>query len=194
MWSPALDEGDVVAAFVAGDSAALRAIYDEHQQIVYSFCRKAVGVDDAADVTQQVFLAAWRSREGFDRSAGSLPGWLMGIARHKVIDHLRTVYRTRDVTFADIDDAGAPGPATTSDSAAAPDAQLERHLERLLVAGALARLPEPGQTMVRLAFLNGLSHTEIAEQTDTPLGTVKSMIRRGLIALRRDLEELDATR
>jgi RNA polymerase sigma-70 factor (ECF subfamily) len=193
MQSPAVDERDLVAAFVAGDPAALRSIYDAHQRLVFTFCRTAVG-DDAADVTQEVFISAWRSRDRFDRSAGSMSGWLMGIARHKVLDHLRKAYRTRDTATADLEAAVPFDARTEDDDTAAVERAVDQHAERLLVADALSRLPEPGRGMIRMSFVDGLSHTEISGRTGTPLGTVKSTIRRGLLALRRDLEQLDASR
>ena len=78
---------DVAVAFVAGEPDALRRVFDEHQRAVFTLRPEVRLPDQAADVTQEVFLAAWRSRERFDPAAGSLAGWLMGIARFKVIDH-----------------------------------------------------------------------------------------------------------
>jgi RNA polymerase sigma-70 factor (ECF subfamily) len=194
----ATEERDLASAFVGGDPSALRAVYDEHQRLVHSFCRRAVG-DHAGDVTQEVFLAAWRSRERFDPEAGSLAAWLMGIARHKIVDHLRREQRTRTTVVADLTDVppGVDGPApggTNADGTAWTDPALQHTAEQLLVADTLDRLGEPGRSIIRLSFLEGLTHGEIADRTDLPLGTVKSHIRRGLLKLRRELEELDGAR
>lgn len=178
---------DLAEDFAAGAPDALRRVYDEHQRAVYSYCRKLVA-DHAADVTQEVFLAAWRSRGRFDPRSGSLGGWLMGIAKFKVADHLRKHYRNQSVASGDLIDLGA----SSGDGQAAGDADIDLVATRILVAEALRRVDEPGSTWIRLAFVDGLSHSEIAERTGAPLGTVKSTIRRGLQRVRRDLEVFDA--
>jgi RNA polymerase sigma-70 factor (ECF subfamily) len=198
MRAGATQERDLASAFVSGDPSALRAVYDEHQRIVHSFCRRAVG-DHAPDVTQEVFVAAWRSRDRFDPESGSLAAWLMGIARHKVVDHLRREQRTRSTVVADLTTVSPEGDSAThggrnADGAAWNGPALQRTAEQMLVADTLARLPEPGQSIIRLSFIEGLTHGEIADRTDLPLGTVKSHIRRGLTKLRRELEELDGAR
>lgn len=179
--------GDELAdAFAAGESDALRQAFDEHQRAVHSYCQRFVD-GHAADVTQEVFLAAWRSRDRFDPECGSLIGWIMGIARFKVKDHLRAVYRNKTVASGDLVDLGSSG-AAPSDT----DPDIDQVATRILVAEALRRVDEPGASWIRLAFVDGLSHSEIAERTGAPLGTVKSTIRRGLQRIRRDLEVFDA--
>ncbi len=177
-------DDDVAEAFAAGEPDALRRVYDHHQRAVFSYCRKFVS-DQAADVTQEVFLAAWRSRQRFDPATGSLGGWIMGIAKFKVTDHLRRTYRNASVASGDLVDLSADGASATADPA------LELVATRILVAEALERLEEPGSTWIRLAFIDGMSHAEIAERTGAPLGTVKSSIRRGLERIRRELEAFD---
>jgi RNA polymerase sigma-70 factor (ECF subfamily) len=177
---------DLAAAFATGDPDALRRVYDEYQRAIHSYCRR-FAPENAADICQEVFLGAWRSRERFDPASGSLGGWLMGIARFKVLDHLRVLYRSRSVAVGDMEDL------TDTDLRTGPDeAELDAAATRILVADALDQLGDPAATWIRAAFLDGLSHTQIAERTGTPLGTVKSTIRRGLERIRRDLEALDA--
>ncbi len=177
---------DAADAFVAGEPDALRRVYDEHQRAIHSYCRRFVP-EHAADITQEVFLGAWRSRERFDPTNGSLAGWLMGIARFKVLDHLRGRYRNQSVAVGDVVDLTA-----SDDPRSLDDPEIEATAARILVAEALDSLGDPAAAWIRAAFLEGLSHTEIAERTGTPLGTVKSTIRRGLERIRRDLETFDA--
>jgi RNA polymerase sigma-70 factor (ECF subfamily) len=82
-------DDDVVDAFVNGDESALKHLYDAHSRLVHSYCRRVVGADLAADVTQEVFIAAWKSRDRFRPDQGTLTGWIMGIARFKAIDATR---------------------------------------------------------------------------------------------------------
>jgi RNA polymerase sigma-70 factor (ECF subfamily) len=176
-----LDE-TVADAFSAGDEAALRSLYDATSRLVYSFCRRSLGADLAADVTQEIYIAAWRSRHRYRPEQGSLTGWLMGIARFKTIDALRAAGR-RPLTA----DGEEPEDRGSEESRISDVAQ------RMLVADALAQLPERARQMVELAFYDELTHAEIAERTGVPLGTVKSDIRRGLERLRSYLEGFDAS-
>jgi RNA polymerase sigma-70 factor (ECF subfamily) len=177
----ALGEDEQLArAFVEGDDDALREVYERHGSLVHSYCRRAVGADLAADATQEVFVAAWRSRQQFDPDRGSLAGWLVGIARFKVVDQLRARGRNP------LPSEEQPEPAGRQPT------DLDRVADRMLVDAALAQLPERARGVLRLAFLSDHTHAEIAEKTGIPLGTVKSDIRRGLARLRSQLEGFDA--
>jgi RNA polymerase sigma-70 factor, ECF subfamily len=166
----------VETAFAEGDDEALRAVYDTYGPLVYSFCRRSVGEDRAKDVTQEVFVSAWRARDRFDASKGSLAAWLMAIAKNRLIDNVRGEERHAS--------RRADGEAVEI----RVESEVERVGERMLVADALEALPERSRTLIELAYLGGLTHTEIAERTALPLGTVKSEIRRGLARIRRHLE------
>lgn len=164
-------------SFAHGDEGALRAAYDEHGAAVYTLCLRSLPTPaDAEDVTQQVFVAAWRRRESFDPARGSLGGWLVGIARNKIVDALRAGSR-RPTPVAEVRD----------------DAEEEQRIaglgDRLLVAQALKRLPEARREVVELAFWGDLTHVQIAERLGMPIGTVKSHLRRGLEHLRTQLAE-----
>ncbi len=163
-------------SFATGDESVLRRAYDAHGALVYTFCRRTVGPEAAHDVTQEVFLAAWRTRDRFDPVRGTLAGWLIGIAKNKVLDALRR----RQLHL--IDDLDARVPAVVG-----PD-QVDATADRMLVAAALAELPERPRRVVELAYPHDLTHEQIAARTSLPLGTVKSDIRRGLDRLRRHLD------
>ncbi len=158
------------------DETSLRAAYEAHGSLVYSFCRRTIGEERAKDVTQEVFVSAWRARHRFDPAKGSLAGWLVGIAKNRLIDNVRAEKRHSD-RRADHDDADAP-----------VDPAVERIGDRMVVADALRTLPERARRSIELAYFDGLTHQEIAERTALPLGTVKSDIRRGLARLRDHLE------
>jgi len=179
---------DVAARFAAGDESALREAYDAHGALVFAFCsRNLASRADAEDATQQVFVAAWQGRDRFDAEKGSLPGWLLGIARHKVSDVVRASGR-RDALVerqASAVGTGAAG-ATAGAVGDSPDAVLDR----LVVAHALAALPDEQRRTLELAFYDDLTHTQIAQVLGLPLGTVKSHIRRGLGRLRASIEEV----
>lgn len=171
--------GSAAAGFAAGDAAALRAAYDDHGAVIFSFCRRSLGHDLASDVTQEVFVTAWRKRDRFDPERGTLRSWLFGIARFKVLGALRdqpTLHAVYD-------------PAEERERIA--PAEVDRLADRLVLSEAMAGLPDRTREILRLAYVEDLTHTQIAERTRLPLGTVKSDLRRALIRLRLELEASD---
>lgn len=169
-------------AFSAGDDGALEAAYRRFGGTVYTFVRRAAGDDLAGELTQDVFVAAWSSATRFDPERGALGGWLIGIARHKVVDALRA----RERAAARVARAGAladPPPSATD---------VDHLAERLALAECLRLLRPEAREVVELAFWSDLTHEQIAARTGRPLGTVKAQIRRSLAAMRRHLEGVDA--
>lgn len=169
----------LVAGFVAGDEAALADIYRRYSSLVYSVALRSLGdVTEAEDVTQKVFVAAWTGRHTYKPERASLPAWLMGIARNKIVDtHER---RSRDKRIQNQVAANTlPAKLEPIDVA-----------ERLIVADELARLEKVPQQVLRLAFFEDLTHAQIAERLKLPPGTVKSHIRRSLLKIRSRMEVL----
>jgi RNA polymerase sigma factor (sigma-70 family) len=169
----------LVVAFRGGDPAALRQIYDRFGGAVFHLAVRTLGSKaDAEDVTQATFVAAWQSREGFDPDRGSLLGWLLAIARRRVVDRLRAAARESRVEDAVRALPASPDPANSP----------ERVVDRLVMADELAQLPTEQRRVLELAFYDDLTHPQIAAVTALPLGTVKSHIRRGMARLRQRWE------
>ena len=176
--SPADEE--LARGLLAGDEACLAAVYHRWSAMVHTLARRSLGdAKEAEDVTQQVFLGVWRGRAGYRPERGSLGGWIVGITRRRIADALAARARRRYLVAS----AGATLALTDPDRE-----RPEAALERVLIRGELARLPEPQQWVLRLAFYEDLTQTQIAERTGWPLGTVKSHARRGLQRLRGRLE------
>jgi RNA polymerase sigma factor (sigma-70 family) len=174
-----LSDEDLSAAFAKGDPDALRLLYQRFGALVYSLARRSLtAAADAEDVTQQVFVSAWRGRDTFDPERGSLAGWLVAITRNRIADSMRGRQRD-DRVLAHM----AAGSAT--ENLAVPSDQV---VNRVVLADELSRLPEAQRLVMTLAFYSDLTHEQVAEVLQIPLGTVKSHIRRGLLRLRTRLE------
>ncbi len=178
-----VDVDDLAVRLRDGSREALAEAYREWSALVHTLAVRSLGNHhDAEDVTQQVFVAAWRSRHTLRPERGSVAGWLVGITRHTVADHhAKRARQARDAAAV----AAHAGPEAL---AAPPDDQLAA---RLVLHDELGRLGEPRGTVVRMAFIEDLTHEQIAERLDLPLGTVKSHVRRGLTRLRTRLEEVN---
>jgi RNA polymerase sigma-70 factor (ECF subfamily) len=166
--------------FRAGDDDALREAYHRFARAVHHLAAaQLASPPDAEDVTQAVFVAAWQRRAAFDPDRGTLLGWLMGITRRKIIDHLRE--RGRRIRINEAASRFGFAPSGEADDA-------DRLVRRLVVADAMNRLPDAERRLLTLAFYEDLSHQQIAAVTNLPLGTVKSHLRRGLARLRHRWE------
>ncbi len=172
---------DLLGRRFAGGQAELREVYQALGGLVFGICRRTLDGEGAKDVTQDVFVSAWKGRNQFDPQRGSLAAWLVGITKRRVIDHVRHHRRH--------DDRRAALPER--ELAAVDDGEIDQVARKMLVARALDLLPERTRTVIELAYIQDLTHQEIAERTEIPLGTIKSDIRRGLLRIREQLGTSD---
>ena len=163
----------LVARIRAGDQQAMSELYDRYARVVYAVALRVLQDNSAAeDVLQDIFLQLWRNPDAFDASRGSLAAWLAVVARHRAIDRLRK--RKPEVDIEDCVIAGGPDLRD----------EIERSLVVEKVRAALTEMNPDQRYALELAYFQGLTHTEIAEKTGEPLGTIKTRIRSGLQQLR----------
>ncbi len=172
-----VDVADVGRRLAAGDESALAEAYERWSRLVYTVAARSLpSPADAEDVTQAVYISAWRSRQNFDPDAGTVPAWLLAITRRRVADFHR---KRRDEV--PLDNAPDQGHHETDVAA------------QVAVADEIDELGEPAGRIIRMAFYDDLTHQQIAERLDMPLGTVKSHIRRSLVKMRSRLEVTHAS-
>ncbi len=176
-------DAELLAA-LADDPAALGPLYDRHAGLVYGLALAITkNVDEAQDITQEVFLTLCREST-YDAARGSLGAFLTTLTRSRAIDRLRR--RGRRVRLLRDHHESAPPPtplATPHDEVTL--AQYSQRVQR-----ALAALPDTERRALEIAYYQGLTQAEIADDLETPLGTVKSWTRRGLKSLQHALADL----
>jgi len=170
------DDMRLVARIHAGDQQALSELYDRYSSVVYGVALRILQDTGAAeDILQDIFLQLWRRPDVFDSSRGSLTAWLAVIARNRSIDRLR-----KRRPESDIEDCVIAGGADPRD-------ETERSMVIEKVRVVMNEMGAGQRTAMEMAFFQGLTHTEIAEKTGEPLGTIKTRIRSGLQLLRARL-------
>ena len=171
----------VLDRITAGDLRALEVLYDRYEKMAYSLAlRITTNSSTAEDVVQDAFLGVWRNAALYVAGRGSVKTWLLSIVHHRAIDAIR---RRQPVSeLPDGDDMPLIG-------GTAPDVwpEVAANLDRAAVQAALGALPDVQRVAIELAYFGGLTQAEIAARTGAPLGTVKSRMRLGLLALRRAL-------
>jgi RNA polymerase sigma-70 factor (ECF subfamily) len=174
----AIDAGRV-ARMAQHDAAALGDLYDAHHRLLFGVICRIVGHRaEAEEVLQEAFVQAWTRAASYNPAIGSPVGWLVGIARNRAIDRLRAnAVRARTAEALD-EPAAPPTPEGTA-------AESERQRE---VRRALAQLTGDQRELIEQAYFLGLTQSELAERHRLPLGTVKTRMRTGLQALRRQLD------
>ena len=178
-------DNDLLTLITQQDSDALEEIYDRHAQTAYNVIVRIVQNQAIADeILQETFWQVWQKARDF-RGGGAPAAWLYRIARNKSLDHLRRRQARPQLAEFDLQvSEQIPGNRLISDRSTI-ERSTEQHWEREYLSQALARIPEDQRTCLELAYFEGMSQRQIAEVTDTPLGTVKTRLRMGLEKLER---------
>lgn len=174
-------DSELLTACDAGDTLAFEELYDRHSRLVYRTALLLVrSAEVAEEVTQDAFLAVWRSAARYDPSRASLRTWLLRMTRNLAIDRCRRSTCEAKANMRWL----ARQPVAERDPVADHVADWS---EAGLLYQALAALPTDQRDVIARAFLDGQSHSEIAADLDLPLGTVKGRARLGLVRLRASL-------
>ena len=174
---------DVLLALLAhGDLDALDLLYTRYARPVFTLAVRVLGdASDAEEVTQDVFERVWRHADRFDPARGSAGRWLLSIARHVAMTALRRHYRRPQLCHTDNTERLVQRIPDTALDVSVVTVNL---IDAQQLRRAVRSLPAPQQHAIALAYFAELSHADVAAALGTPLGTVKSNIRRGLTRLR----------
>jgi RNA polymerase sigma-70 factor, ECF subfamily len=168
------DDAGLLVLVQRGDQPAMSTLFDRYSKVVYSVALRVLrDPASAEDVLQEVFMQIWRNPDGFIATRGSLGGWLAVVSRNRSIDALR-----RKRPMESVDDI-----ALASNYNLADEAERNNMMEKARTTIQL--LPVEQRKTLEMAFFDGLTHSEIAEMTGDPLGTVKTRIRSALTTLRK---------
>lgn len=169
-----LDDAALLALVQRGDEGAMASLFDRYSKVVYSVALRVLrDPASAEDVLQEIFMQVWRNPESFVATRGSLGGWLAVVSRNRSIDALR-----RRKPMDSTDDIVLASPYNLGEEA-------ERNAMIEKTRAVMVTLPSEQRKTLEMAFFDGLTHSEIAEMTGDPLGTVKTRIRTALQSLRK---------
>jgi RNA polymerase sigma-70 factor (ECF subfamily) len=188
-----IDDQQLLSGIAKQEAGALSLLYDRYAKLVFGVALTILhDTDDAEDIVQEVFVQVWKKAEQYQPSLGAVKNWLVRIAHNRAINLVRSKRMRERQAEVRIPDEGE---TVTADVAAAlvdenPWVIAMRNEESRGLSQALEFLPEEQRMLIDLAFFQGFSHSEIAEMAALPLGTVKTRIRTGIMALRQKLAYL----
>ena len=186
MTTEAVDElVALLRACAAADRDALRTLYDHESARLYGVALRVTRQPAlASDALHDAFLLIWRNAGRFDPARGTARAWMGTIVRNRALDLARR--KAREVTGVDFPDQVDEDPSALDTLVDSAEASALRR--------CLLELDDEKRRLITLAFVDGLSHSQLAERLVMPLGTVKSLIRRGLSSLRLCLTAAGAAR
>jgi RNA polymerase sigma factor (sigma-70 family) len=182
-----LSDEALLKAIAGGAVWAMDSLYARYSHLLYSLAYRMVADRQIAeDLLQDSFLSVWRRSNSYSPQSGAARSWLISIVHHRAIDHLRKVRRRAGVQEAPLEEADL------DETTAYPDVWVEawQSIQSTQVRAALMKIPPEQRLVIELAYFQGWTHSEIAEGTQTPLGTVKARMRLGLQHLKHALEEV----
>jgi len=173
--------GDYMKRIAARDQAALALLYDESSAVVYGLALRMLRDQaDAEEVTLDVYTQVWKQAARFEDARGSVPAWLVMLARSRAIDRIRARRRRLEVASETL-------PESQSSATDGLKTSQGEFPERRALSRAIQSLPQEQQKLVQMAFYDGYTHSELATLTGLPLGTVKTRIRLAMTRLREHM-------
>ncbi len=187
-WLPlwlALEFGDdsgIVEGLLRRDQQAMASLYDKYGRVIYSLILRIVrDTTIAEDLTQETFLRVWNRMAAFDPQRGTLGSWVITVARNRAIDYIRSVEGRMTLGSTELLEIEHPSLFTSIEADLIGADQLRR------IQTAFGKLDPRHKEVIELAYLEGMSQTEMAARLNQPLGTIKTWVRTALKTLREEL-------
>src|SRR5216683_8211676 len=181
---------ELMVELARGRHEALGSLYSRHSRLVFYLALQSLDRPAAEELVQEVFLAIWRGAGAFDPDQGSFRPWLLRLAHWRILNELRRRHRRpREQTGVDDEELFQE----VLDAAPGPEERAFQREHRRIVDSTLDTLPPKQREAVALAFLEDMTHEQVAEALDVPLGTAKTRIRSGLHGLRTVLAPVAAS-
>jgi RNA polymerase sigma-70 factor (ECF subfamily) len=173
----------------ARDTAALAELYDRHSRLVFGLVLRIIGDrGEAEEILQEAFVRVWTRADRYEAQMGGPLPWIVRVARNCAIDRLRA-RRVRAAVHTPAVDGAAVEAARPATGIQDPEAAVLDAERKQTLTVALAGLPAAQRQLIEAAFFEGYTHSELAQHFRLPLGTVKTRIRAGLLAMRQSLEQ-----
>ena len=178
---------NLMQRIAARDAAALAELYDRHSRLLFGLILRIVrDRSEAEEILQEAFMRVWKRAEIYDGQMGGPLPWIVRVARNCAIDRLRARGVRAAMEAPPIEPAAVESP--TSSGIQTPEAAVLDAERREKVTDALAGLPAEQRQLIEAAFFDGYTHSELSQRYGLPLGTVKTRIRAGMLAMRKRLE------
>ena len=174
-------EDSILFSLAKEETGAFEKLVDQYGNLIWSIARRYLSNQtEAEDAVQEVFIAIWKSAGRFDPTKASEVTFVSMIARRRLIDHLRKIYRHKNLE--PIDDC-------FDDDALETKSILDKSADVKIISEAINQFAEEDKELLSLSIYQGYSHSEISKLMNIPLGTVKTKIRRNLIKLRETFDQ-----
>lgn len=173
-----VDDASLLRSIQRGEEDGVAALYDRYSGIAYGLaCRITNDATAAEDVVQDAFVSVWKQARRFDAERGQVRSWLLTIVHHRAVDAVRKRAGRPERALLE-------GPEEFVATEGRPEEIAEWTLESEAIREAVVRIPDDQRRTVEMAYFMGMTHVEIAQRMDVPLGTVKSRLRIGLEKMR----------
>ncbi len=177
-----LDDVELILRIGRGDRDSFAEFYKRHAALVFSTAYKILNnSSDAEDVTQEVMFMIWEKSPMYEVSRGKPLNWAVTMTRNKAIDRLRSIQRRLRLN----DDAEREMQPLTRSGYDRPNARIESGEKQKIVRAAVMKLNSEQRQVIEMSYFGGLTQLEISTRLNTPLGTIKARIRRGMLRLKK---------
>lgn len=180
---------DLMRRIVSKEPEALSELYDYYNRLLFGLLKSILKKkEEAEDILQEVFTTIWEKADQFDTERGTAYTWIVSLTRNKAIDRLRSkVYKEQKKQSTSLNDDDVFHPLYSDENNPLENTILSDRAKR--VYDALQKLSEKQRNVIQVAYFDGLSQSEISDEYNIPLGTVKTRMRDGMIKLRELLAQ-----